>query len=511
MAQAELRTIQIDRQTLLFGIHIGNTRIVIESCRNLRGTDFLYFFARVHLIIMQVAHGTVALPTYIRIEAEAPIGLVDKAQLLALVEIHLILSRGTKGHEEVVLVVQQVVIRWRSNIMSHLEGQVAHRELERTVFLLVERIGQHMTIIPFMTLQTIGSVTIPEEMRIERSHRTTSQTQSDSIHEVVGKERIDRSQVEITSVFLILLGLLGMSHLNIVLHQGSHTQDNVFEALGILHTMNKTIHRRFALRKAYLSVFIPVSLIAVHGVHIVPYLRLALEQLLRRFIKGIVGESRISYHQQVLQQIIDVHFCHHIILGQNPLAIIQLRKFLLYLHILHPVHITIVRHIKVTFLYMQGAVGKHIEFSTESKILTVGWNKLQMIAEIALYINRILYIIMVEGNGCSADRRRERILQEAHIIIVDIDIGKYILENGIDDFTRLNHLSDTIALLTLDNIFLALWILAVDVLGNRLVDLHRQGQLIIIRRFLYLVQQILALAEKLTLQLFLSQIVERKG
>ena len=192
---------------------------------------------------MQVAHGTVALPTYIRIEAEAPIGLVDKAQLLALVEIHLILSRGTKGHEEVVLVVQQVVIRWRSNIMSHLEGQVAHRELERTVFLLVERIGQHMTIIPFMTLQTIGSVTIPEEMRIESSHRTTSQTQSDSIHEVVGKERIDRSQVEITSVFLILLGLLGMSHLNIVLHQGSHTQDNVFEALGILHTMNKTIHR----------------------------------------------------------------------------------------------------------------------------------------------------------------------------------------------------------------------------------------------------------------------------
>ena len=80
-------------------------------------------------------------------------------------------------------------------------------------------------------------------MRIERSHRTTSQTQSDSIHEVVGKERIDRSQVEITSVFLILLGLLGMSHLNIVLHQGSHTQDNVFEALGILHTMNETIHR----------------------------------------------------------------------------------------------------------------------------------------------------------------------------------------------------------------------------------------------------------------------------
>ena len=302
-----------------------------------------------------------------------------------------------------------------------------------------------------------------------------------------------------------------MSHLNIVLHQGSHTQDNVFEALGILHTMNETIHRRFALRKAYLSVFIPVSLITVHGVHIVPYLRLTLEQLLRQFIKGIVGESRISYHQQVLQQIIDVHFCHHIVLGQNPLAIIELRKFLLYLHILHPIHITIVRHIKITFLYMQGAVSKHIELSTESEVLTVGRNKLQMIAEIALYINRILYIIMVERNGCPTDRRRERILQEAHIIIINIDIGKYILQDCVDDFTRLNHLTDTIALLTLDNIFLALWILAVDMLRNRLVDLHRQGQLIIIRRFLHLVQQILTLAEELALQLFLGQIVERQG
>ena len=242
-----------------------------------------------------------------------------------------------------------------------------------------------------------------------------------------------------------------------------------------------------------------------------PYLRLALEQLLRQFIKGIVGESRISYHQQVLQQIIDVHFCHHIVLGQNPLAIIELRKFLLYLHILHPIHITIVRHIKITFLYMQGAVSKHIELSTESEVLTVGRNKLQMIAEIALYINRILYIIMVEGNGCPTDRRRERILQEAHIIIINIDIGKYILQDCVDDFTRLNHLTDTITLLTLDNIFLALWILAVDMLRNRLIDLHRQGQLIIIRRFLHLVQQILTLAEELALQLFLGQIVERQG
>ena len=64
---------------------------------------------------MQIAHGAVALPSHSRIEAESPVGLIDEAELLSLVEIHLVLRSGTDGHEEVILVVQQVVIHPRRN------------------------------------------------------------------------------------------------------------------------------------------------------------------------------------------------------------------------------------------------------------------------------------------------------------------------------------------------------------------------------------------------------------
>ena len=195
-----------------------------------------------------------------------------------------------------------------------------------------------------------------------------------------------------------------MSHLHIVLHQRTDAEDDIFKALGVLHAMDKAIHRRFTLGQVHLSVFVPISLISVHGIHIVPYLRLTLEEHLRQRIEGIVGESRIAHHQQVLQQLIHVHLCYHIVLGEYPLAIVELGIFLLYLHILHPVHVGIVRHIEITFLHVQTAVGKHIELATEAEVLTVGWDKLQVIAQVALHIHRVFYIIMVEADGSFADR-----------------------------------------------------------------------------------------------------------
>ena len=68
------------------------------------------------------------------------------------------------------------------------------------------------------------------------------------------------------TVFHRYLLALGMSHFHIVFHQGSHTEDDVFESLGVLHAVDKAVHRRFALRELHLPVFVPVSLIAVHRI-----------------------------------------------------------------------------------------------------------------------------------------------------------------------------------------------------------------------------------------------------
>ncbi len=77
--EGELWTVEIDRQSLLLGVDIGNTRVVVDAHRCLGGADFLHFLARVHLEIMQVAHGAVALPSHSRIESESPVGLIDEA------------------------------------------------------------------------------------------------------------------------------------------------------------------------------------------------------------------------------------------------------------------------------------------------------------------------------------------------------------------------------------------------------------------------------------------------
>ena len=73
---------------------------------------------------------------------------------------------------------QQVIIRRRGDIMPHLEGELAHRELKRTVLLLIQRIGENVTVIPFMTLRTVCPVTIPEEMRVQGCHRTSGKAQA---------------------------------------------------------------------------------------------------------------------------------------------------------------------------------------------------------------------------------------------------------------------------------------------------------------------------------------------
>ena len=62
------------------------------------------------MIVVEIAHRAVALEAETRIESETPVGLVGECQLLAMVEEHLVLSGCTEGHEEVVLVVQQVLV-----------------------------------------------------------------------------------------------------------------------------------------------------------------------------------------------------------------------------------------------------------------------------------------------------------------------------------------------------------------------------------------------------------------
>ena len=237
MRDSYLWTVEVDRQSLLLGVDIGDSRIVIDAHIDVGHSDFLHLVS-IQCEVVQIACSTVALPAYTGIKTQSPIGLVGKGEPLSMIEEHLVLRCRTEGHEDIVLVVLQVVIGRRHDVTGHLKGNIPHRELEGTVFLLVERVGQHMSCIPFVALRTIGSIAVPEEMRIERSHGTTSQAKTYAVYIVFRQIGVDRTEVELT-----FLSARTTSYLHIVLHESLYTQNDPLETFGIFHAVDETVHR----------------------------------------------------------------------------------------------------------------------------------------------------------------------------------------------------------------------------------------------------------------------------
>ena len=87
---------------------------------------------------MQVAHSLVALGFDTCPERESPVGFIDKRQLLAVEEIHLFLCRGAECHEDIILVVKQILVGRRHHVFAALKDDVALRKLKRRTLLLVE-------------------------------------------------------------------------------------------------------------------------------------------------------------------------------------------------------------------------------------------------------------------------------------------------------------------------------------------------------------------------------------
>lgn len=84
-----------------------------------------------------------------------------------------------------------------------------------------------MTVVPVVALRTVGTISIPEEVRIECRHGAGCQTQTHAIHVVVGEEGVDRSEVEEALSAI----LSSASYFYIVLHERLDAEDDVLESL----------------------------------------------------------------------------------------------------------------------------------------------------------------------------------------------------------------------------------------------------------------------------------------
>ena len=57
--------------------------------------------------------------------------------------------------------------------------------------------------------------------------------------------------------------------------------------------------------------------------------------------------------------------------------------------------------------------------------------------------DRVFNVITIEGDGSATDGRCERMLQEAHLIIVDVDVSEDVLRNDVQDVTSLKEIVNT--------------------------------------------------------------------
>ena len=133
-------------------------------------------------------------------------------------------------------------------------------------------------------------------------------------------------------------------------------------------------------------------------------------------------------------------------------------------------------------------------------------------AEVALHHEGILDVIAIEGYGILTNRRGEGILQHAYLIVVDVDIGKDVLDDGIQDVARLDKVVDTCRVHALDDGLLVVGLLTVDFLRHSLIDADGEDELVVIGAGLYLIDQPRALAElRRGIELLRLEVVEGKG
>ena len=181
------------------------------------------------------------------------------------------------------------------------------------------------------------------------------------------------------------------------------------------------------------------------------------------------------------------------------------------LHILHEVDARLQRQLHVAPLYVERGILHNPEFAAESEILLVVRHELHVEAGVAVHLYRVHDVEAVELYGILADGTREARLQKSYLVVVDVDVGEHVFHHRAYQFARLQELVHSFRLLSLNDGLFRVWVLAVDMLAQRLVHEQRQNHLVVVYAALHLIEHPFRLRESLGLQVFRRDVVYRHG
>ena len=275
--------------------------------------------------------------------------------------------------------------------------------------------------------------------------------------------------------------------------------------------MDELIHGRLALGELDLSVLVPEVVATHHGVDVAHLLLLTLEELWREGVEGVVGEARVTDDGKLLQEAGHDELSEHIVDGEGPRAVGQLCELLYNLHVLDKVDVALLGDGELAALDLIAAVGEDVDVAPEAEVLLVVGQEIEVEALVTIYIDGVLDVEAIEGDGVLADGRREGVLQEAYLVVVDVDIGKNLLHEGVEDVAGLYEVADACRVLSLDDGLLVVRLLAIDVLCDGLIDGDGQDELVVPGAGLNLVDEPLALLGLGTLELVERHLVGSEG
>ncbi len=511
VAEGEDGSVEVDGQSALLGVDVGAARGKLQFGMQLGGSNLAVVQVAVEVVLGNVdvavrlregceeqgAGGLVLFGLQRDGGLESPFLLALEGELLAVVEHHLVDGGPLEGGEDVVLVGMHELVAGRGDVVGGGEGERALGELARQVFLLVERIRQITFVINLLRVETIGHVARGEEVGREVGGGLSGESEAVAVDEVAGDDGVDGSDVE-------LRGVAGRAGLDEVLGQGLHAEEHVLEALELFNLVDEGIHGRLALREFHGAVLVPKGFVAHHGVGVASLLGLALEELLGQRVEGIVGESGGADDDGLGDELRNLQLDDHVVDGERPFAVGQSLVFLLHLQVFDEVHVGTLRDGEVAALHVESGVGDDEELAAESKVLLVVGNELQVVAEVAVDVDGVLDVEAVEGDGILADGRGEGVLQQSHLVVVDVDIGEDVLHGDVEDVAGLNEVIDARGVDTAYDVLLVVRVAAVDVLRDGLVDGDGQDELVVVGAGLHLVEQPLALADETAVDEFVG-------
>ena len=177
---------------------------------------------------------------------------------------------------------------------------------------------------------------------------------------------------------------------------------------------------------------------------------------------------------------------------------------------MHEVDVGRLRQRKGASLHVQRRVGENVQLASETEVLLVVGDKLQMITEVAVHVYRVLDVESVERYGGLADRTRKLILQQTHVVVVDVHVGEHLAQHGVENLSRLQHVVHTFRALALDDVLLYTRVLSINVLCNGLVVRNGQDKLAVVGRCLDLVAYVSLVLELARIEIGWLYVVQRE-